>query len=288
MSLDIGIYNAIDGPWQKNQPHFFEVNPPDQLFHYLTANGLKNVLENCGMFASPTFSMNDPSELNYCWEIVEEVCIEYAQSKKVEEKELANAILRNRYFIKKEYPPEYPVLGLVCFSEAADDLSQWRSYADNGNGFAIEFNTRILQQQKHPWEFYKCIYEKEEQKKLIDRLFHLILSVRGSLTNKTLESIVEVSVGYVWQLASVIKHKAYIAEQEWRLRTHDLSGATAFVSGSGLRASRKIEIFDESAIKRLVIGPKNNFESAEFALKTLLKNTLFNKAEIVRSDAPYR
>jgi hypothetical protein len=35
----------------------------------------------------------------------------------------------------------------VCsFSEAGDDLGQWRAYADNGRGYALGFDAHLLEQ----------------------------------------------------------------------------------------------------------------------------------------------
>ena len=39
---------------------------------------------------------------------------------------------------------------IASFSRCRDDLGQWRSYADNGRGFAIGFSPRIFSVTKDP------------------------------------------------------------------------------------------------------------------------------------------
>lgn len=68
---------------------------------------------------------------------------------------------------------------ICCLSEHGDILSQWRTYADDGRGFAIGFsveNTNFLQNipfymavddNKHSIGIAPVIYDKERQEMLI-------------------------------------------------------------------------------------------------------------------------
>jgi hypothetical protein len=69
----------------------------------------------------------------------------------------------------------YPYI--ACFSENGDSLSQWRAYANDGKGVAIGFNpekfgitNRIPVNTLIKTDsigYYKCIYDINEQKRLI-------------------------------------------------------------------------------------------------------------------------
>ena len=55
----------------------------------------------------------------------------------------------------------------VCFSESRDQLSQWRGYAQDGNGMAIGFDKGILEKLNQISEFHiafgKVIYDKPQE-----------------------------------------------------------------------------------------------------------------------------
>jgi hypothetical protein len=50
---------------------------------------------------------------------------------------------------------------VACFSTDGDSLSQWRAYADDGRGFAIGFDARLL--RRLPIQILDVLYDEEEQ-----------------------------------------------------------------------------------------------------------------------------
>lgn len=59
-----------------------------------------------------------------------------------------------------------------CFSEVGDLLSQWRGYANDGNGVSIGFNKEILMRlnsYSFSYKFYKVEYNNQNQINFIER-----------------------------------------------------------------------------------------------------------------------
>lgn len=57
---------------------------------------------------------------------------------------------------------------VTCFSKEGDSLSQWRAYANNGNGISIGFNRKKLESVLAGNNSYKYIlYDKESQKSAV-------------------------------------------------------------------------------------------------------------------------
>jgi len=86
-----------------------------------------------------------------------------------------------------------------CFSAAGDDLGQWRGYADNGRGFALGFDTAILEDSfvkssampTASGQTFRVVYNDKVAAKvqsgIIDKMFHLISLPHGkNLDSKTL------------------------------------------------------------------------------------------------------
>lgn len=260
---------------------------PTSLFHYTDANGLKTILETGAMYASPTFSTNDPSELMYGWKIVEEVCAELLvkNENNTTSIKLSNAI---------KYPTNFPILHLMCFSTDGDNLSQWRSYADNGNGFSLEINVSSLLAPPDQWAFYKCIYNREQQKQKVIDLISISEQVNESLEHGKYFDLVFDWFGWsLWSLISTFKHHSYSDEKEWRCKiTSQLPFEyVTYIKGSHLKASHPVFFKGHSVINKIIIGPKNNPEISKLAIQTLLtksKIVLKEKIKVVISDAPYR
>ena len=105
---------------------------PEYLYHYTTAEGLKGIVEDCAIWASDIFSLNDASEIYHGCEVFRE-CLKELHSTLGED--FHGRVLSQVNAIDAlAFPPTY-----VCsFSREPNDLSQWRAYFPNG-GYAISF-----------------------------------------------------------------------------------------------------------------------------------------------------
>lgn len=270
--------------------------PPTRLFHYTSANGLKAIVEKNGMYAAPYYSMNDPQEIKHGVEIIETTlcdsnftCTYPVISEALLSKLHATTLRTDTKFLNLDRD-----LHLICFSESSDNLSEWRAYADDGNGFAIEIDTYTIARQPDSWGFSKCLYRSDEQiaklRKLIEVYDAFLTENNLSITNNDLLNI----CGYLlWTLIIKFKHEAYSDEKEWRFTPppNKLSKFNAFISGKKLRSSGLIPFKGQNAVKKIIVGPRNDFKTASFAIESMLKDSPFsehNKPKIVMSEAPYR
>jgi hypothetical protein len=126
-----------------------------ELFHYTTRQGLLGILREGNIRATDAMYMNDSLEGIHGYRLllsgIEDLvhaCEQSPHSKLAEA-----AVLREVHSWFKDMlvskPERSPVLLLsdsyvACFSEAADDLNQWRSYCKPGDGYAIGFSKPLL------------------------------------------------------------------------------------------------------------------------------------------------
>jgi len=116
--------------------------PPDTIYHYTDDNGLKGILQHGALWLTDIFSLNDPSELKHGIGIASGLIREIGCGDEIV------AIFANRFAKIMNDSTENIANFFVCsFSKARDDLGQWRSYADDGRGYVLEFGADRLEQE---------------------------------------------------------------------------------------------------------------------------------------------
>lgn len=110
------------------------------IYHYCDTQTLNAILENKCLRFSDLSTMNDSSEWTYGFQAMDRVADKLADEADSEEarsfyRELQETIRGFRTSI-------IPMIS--CFSRSPDKLSQWRSYADDGQGWAIGFRVKEL------------------------------------------------------------------------------------------------------------------------------------------------
>lgn len=105
----------------------FVGDPPDEVFHYTNTDGLIGILEGRSLWATDLRCMNDTDELSRG---------EALLSKALDARTAhpAHGLLARL----RDHPAYASALVFgASFSSKLDVLSQWRAYADDGNGFAV-------------------------------------------------------------------------------------------------------------------------------------------------------
>jgi hypothetical protein len=209
-----------------------------------------------------------------------------------------------------------------CMSESPDLLSQWRGYADDGQGFSIGFNSDYLVELTKSREgnedrssLGKVLYEPTEHetalrpryqeiKELIDsgRLkmprFGLIswpgeeeVKRMGDQHSKSLNNLFLRAV-MTYPAAYMLKSKAFAEEAEWRLvsylsRVTDDSAMFRAV-GNRLVPYRefKLKQLMNKSIAEVYVGPKNI--TPDFVIEKFLALNGFPDVSVKRSAATYR
>src|SRR3954470_1096166 len=107
---------------------------PSTLYHYCSTSTFQAIVQSRALRLSSLSLSNDSMEGKIVARVVE---------KFAERNELSLETIRNLRNLLEEFNNEVDALGF-CLSEKDDLLSQWRGYADDGNGVAIGFSSSYL------------------------------------------------------------------------------------------------------------------------------------------------
>lgn len=210
-----------------------------------------------------------------------------------------------------------------CLSEKGDLLSQWRGYAQDGEGFAIGFSSDYLDQlgKAQEAEFpgfrtLKVIYDEKEQEEVLMPAFTSILKLAkaglleppmpkpllGSLDSseepldpsdfkKARDEMFEIIIGLMGQQFA-LKNSAFSEEKEHRLISYLVKRNDSRIQ---FRArSNKVIPYRSYELKNLgiqpiaeiIVGPKNM--TPDFIILNMLERVGSQEASIIRSSATYQ
>lgn len=274
------------------------------LYHYCDANTFHAICTNKTIRMCDLFSMNDYLEMHWGYSIWEKAATELLPE--IGE-EFLNAIDHIIHF-----SGGWGLLLASCFSLDGDVLSQWRAYADDGNGYVIGFSAQDL--KKMSVRALKVEYREKKQIEEIKKVVKAIYDVEKSLPEeeKFGEGFVELCTLLSFDSASY-KNPAFSEEKEVRL-VHLLNfeksnNSLKLVDNGGIAFGKDctgqevkflmsqnapktyIDLdFSNSGksfpIKEVIIGPKNLVLST--AISTYLETLNIPNVEVKRSNASYR
>jgi hypothetical protein len=207
--------------------------PPPMLYHYTTESGLRGILESGTLWFSDIFAQNDPSELRHGLGIAIDLLKSRITKERPEIDTFARQVERFDVDAGIEAAGHFFI---CCFSADGDELGQWRAYADNGRGFALGFDTELLENafvkkkngkpDKHHSTFH-LTYDDAELTRLqtgltdlIDPLISLPRStaVSGDALHAYMMEVLVYHSMNVIRGVMFFKHEAYRAEKEYRFQ----------------------------------------------------------------------
>lgn len=179
------------------------------LYHYCSVETFFNIIVNSTLWLSDVEKSNDYQECILCREYVNEFIEKYLQ-------EDIQAIKAWKHWYNAGIETSYSTRTFaICFSESCDQLSQWRGYAQDGQGIAIGFDIAILealnQISEHHIAFKKVIYDDIQeyiQEIVDDNIEKLAYKGVGHIA-------LELNQNYRMKFPFV-KNKCFHEEQEWR------------------------------------------------------------------------
>jgi hypothetical protein len=192
----------------------------------------------------------------------------------------------------------------ICsFSDAGDDLGQWRAYGDNGRGYVLGFDTTELEvaftkdgqagyAQSSPLTYDDARLE-DIHRQTVEKLFQLIALPCSSAAVQaewyTFLTLKALNAGLYF------KHEAYSNEQEYRfLEAHPIDQPVPGVKISyrpySLIRYREFNWrqLAPKALKQIVIGPAADRQKAHQFAEDCLKFFHSGTVKINRSNIPYR
>jgi len=285
--------------------------PPPLLYHYTNDSGLEGIIESGQLWFSDIFALNDPSELRHGLSIGIDILKSRATAARPEIAMCASMFERFDLDAGIEAAGHFFI---CCFSGDGDELGQWRAYADNGQGFALGFDTNSLEnaftkKEGKPIKQHSTFHLTYDDEKLariqtglvdlVDPLISLPRTTRvrrDALHAYMMDLLVYHSMNVI-RGVMFFKHEAYKNEKEYRFQQlfrHDKPAPAVKYRRRGTTLARYRE-FDwrkraSDSLKQVVIGPAaDRVKAARFAKDCLAAfHPDANRVELVYSRIPYR
>jgi Protein of unknown function (DUF2971) len=285
--------------------------PPPVLYHYTNDAGLAGIIESGKLWFSDIFALNDPSELRHGLSIAIETLKSRAVADRPEIETFASQFQRFDLDAGIEASGHFFI---CCFSGDGDDIGQWRAYADNGQGFALGFETSSLEDafvkrkgkpvKQH--STFPVTYDDGElmrmQTALVDMVVPLIslprtIRVSGDALRAYMMDLLVYHSMNVIRGVMFFKNEAYRNEKEYRFQQLFRRDKPAPAVEYRRRPSALVRYreFDwrglaPGALRKIVIGPAaERAKAARFAKDCLAAfHADPDSMELVYSKIPYR
>lgn len=271
---------------------------PDHVYHYTDAAGLHGMLSNHLIWLTDHRFLNDKTEAAYTKTLVQEIL------RNIKTDDAVVRAFVDRMMLLSDIRSNDDSF-VFSLSQAADDLSQWRGYAREGQGFTLGFDAAVLHENGRPddseYSFVKVDYEETRQQAALERMLRdFIAKLSGMRLDpaKDREIVNLVADQADWAVenkALLNKHQSFISEQEWRIVAHcspKEEGIRVRVSGLRLVPYYALKpqagAGDRLPITSIGIGPGfDNPEVVADAVKTLARVNGYDPV-IYFADTPYR
>jgi hypothetical protein len=262
---------------------------PEELFHYTDTNGLIGILTQKGeIWATDAQCMNDTNELTLGRALLDAAI---ADKKGEAGYDLLARLLAHPAYVSG-------VVFTTSFSANRDLLSQWRAYANNGDGFALGFRAAELTNLKLDGKdviqyLVRVDYRADTQRARVERLVDCVLQQLAPLSTISLsdqdEQFLAAGLGLILPtFCAACKNVGFEEEAEHRLVLRSMQdsllapgakpGASmpvcAFRSGRyGITPFVRLRFPDgglTKALSRIVVGPR--VSTPEEKLRLILAN----------------
>lgn len=256
---------------------------PPTLYHYTSWSGLEGIITTGMLWVTHLDGLNDSEELKYAQSLLCELV-----PRDHGHEDCVTRVIKEGGRLRHS--------GAAALSEEGDLLSQWRAYADDGQGVSIGFSARRLQElceengsdKVETWRLQQIVYEPAEQVTRVARLVRDAqrLSVERHQVPEC-KRCDHYAAG-MEQCALSMKAPDWREEREWRLGC--LSSECAEEtrkSTSGPRMAlafrRFPKISNSLLIDRIIVGPKiaDRIQGVRAAISAMLAQ---NKKE--KGDSP--
>lgn len=209
---------------------------PRVLYHYCSLATFKSILDNKTIWLSDIRRSNDSLELQWimgqCQHYILKSWVNYARSV---QKERGMDIITAGHFeqfeklynLAKSYDADDDTKNWVfCLSEKADDLGQWRGYADDGRGISIGFNSAILKKVNNigdtirntsiDFKFSQVHYSNRDIKAFFENTVGLS-QISVDTHPDAVINLIKRAVGLSYIFSPLYKSDKFKDEKEWRI-----------------------------------------------------------------------
>ncbi|PKN37671.1 MAG: hypothetical protein CVU62_08070 [Deltaproteobacteria bacterium HGW-Deltaproteobacteria-2] len=282
----------------------FTSSNPEILYHYTTQKGLLGILESKVLWLTDLHYLNDQSEFVYPIYLAEKIIEDRTEniqkkydknviSRSLSEKEFSEVMNLEkcmRLLITRKDIPIY----ICSFSEAGDQLGQWRGYCNNESGYSIGFDYEKLNKlaTEQNIDLKPCIYNKQKHLKEMETVVEELIKTDTLPEGIEKETQRIEALKSLWSMAPTIKHISFKEEMEWRLisKTFGIDEVLTFFrpGKSSIIPYIHFLLGVDLPIREIVIGPTPNVEIAANAISQVMLKNKLKRVKIKRSKVPYR
>ncbi len=291
----------------------FEPSDSGMLYHYCSAATFQAIASYGTIRFTDINMLNDESEVRLAYSVFEEAATKLIKREGI----LPSAPAMPKEFFDRVdsiVAPSQLIAHpfIACFSLEPDMLGQWRSYADDGRGYAVGFKAQELQDLL-PATFLRVLYQRDQQvKEMMHALATIFLRQQSEDEIERAQFFEDCMLLSVYMTA--FKHPAFEEEKEIRavhaINLQQQGKLIKFVDAGGtvrggipvpgdpvnfqIRDNHLTAYFDhqfsapgpDTPIKEIILGPKNY--SASGNIELFLGGLGYLKMDLQVSGAPYR
>ena len=263
----------------------------DTIYHYTSLKGFNGILNSNSVWLSNSMKTNDYKEIK--------CIIDVLHSLFPEENFLIHKFdeLYNKW-INSFFRPH-----ICCFSYRGDQLSQWRSYADDGQGISIGFNKNYFSAIKdlddnRDFIIEDVVYGFGQQKDMLKELINSKIKLIDILETPSNSFTAIVVASAILGLGMKFKHYSFSEENEVRLiHGHGKVAAEPdifeyrFTNNdiiSYVEIPTNLSLDNVFPINEIIIGPKCKVSIEEIKSFLLYKNYNPLNVKVKKSVATYR
>lgn len=245
------VDKSLDVLQRSRSTALIDTGTPETLFHYTNDIGLHGILTSGKLWLTDLTSVNDPSELEHGLDVgIKELHESNTSPILITNKfvNLFGSLLRNR--------AQQLSHNFACsFSTNGNELSQWRSYAENGRGYALAFSGIDLepafanQKDGVVRQAFPVLYSEEMLRSRHRESISLVLpkvqeiskalgdvSLSGTQIDTALKEFSVMLACDFLLTSTYFKHPAYLIETEYRF--HEVFRISENVPNLRTRARR--------------------------------------------------
>ncbi len=280
---------------------YFSDNVDRSLYHYTSIGALLGIVHSRSVWASHIYYLNDSREIIQACTVLDAVLDLKEMEFEGDEREF---IKQFRSWLRTFHVNAYHLF-VFPLSEERSLLSQWRGYTLHGKGVSLGFSASALNHilRTPGFRIAKCPYDQREH---VDVAFSLVskmmmtfrqrlptLDVSKHHPTQRFHGLLDEFRGDLLQVLSIIKHKAFAEEREWRIVSTYLpnytvpeikfrEGASMLLPYIEMQPPKDCLLFDE-----VILGPTEHNDLSMEALSTYLSNKGVC-SKTISSGIPYR
>jgi len=279
--------------------------PKETLYHYTTFAGLVGIVGSQVLWASDIRYMNDSAELKHTADLIRLEIMQRITSGH-EKPNLLNKFLE---WVTHRMTSGH-MLFAASFRSNGNLLSQWRGYSKLGKGVSLGFNPDYILEcaNKQSFQIGKCIYDSEDQHRLIRQVVDVVEALaqsHGKITEasekytvQSFHGVFEKIESDLFRIAAILKHPSFQEEEEWRIVSPALTDYVAspvlFREGTSMLVPYvEFNLLQDKdkpiALEHIFLGPTPSINISMNSLTMFLaKNGVNPEKGISYCEIPYR